>query len=141
MTAPSDAHPNLRQRELSRFGLSWVPAARCDAQSCSGCTLAGEWDESIAMNNTHDEWAEVLNSVADVDELYSNLLYMPPVEVLMSDGRILEVWVTFDDETLQIRHLDVPCDDGWWHEPASFEDAYSHLGGGTVLPGDSTSSN
>ncbi len=84
------------------------------------------------MTNIDDNIWAILDSVDAVDELYSDLLYRAPVWVRTPDARRWEVWVFWKDETLQIRHLDDPCDDGWQHEPESFEDAYRYLRGGVV---------
>lgn len=84
------------------------------------------------MTTNDDDLLAVLDSVDDVDELYSNLLYAAPAHVLTPDQRSWKVWVFSNDETLQIRHLDEPCANGWQHEPTSFEDAYRYLRGGVA---------
>lgn len=90
----------------------------------------------MAMNNYDDNILAILDSVDAIDELYSDLLYANPVWVRTPDARRWEVWVYSGDETLQIRHLDDPCAEGWQHEPESFEDAYRYLRGGVVTPYD-----
>lgn len=88
------------------------------------------------MTYNDDNILTILDSVDAIDELYSDLLYAAPVWVRTPDARRWEVWIYSKDETLQIRHLDDPCRDGWQHEPDSFVDAYRYLRGGVVTPCD-----
>lgn len=82
------------------------------------------------MTTTDEPPFCTLDSADAVDELYSELLYGPPALVLTPDERRWNVWVFHKDETLQLIHLDAPCERGWRHEPTSFADAYRYVRGG-----------
>ena len=77
-----------------------------------------------------------LNSVDDVDELYSDLLGMPPKIIVTPDGVVWEIWVDSDDldkESLMQLHQ-LGGEDGCRQlETASFEAALHLLADGFVL--------
>jgi hypothetical protein len=76
----------------------------------------------------------ILTTVDDVDELYSNLLYMPPKIVQTPDGQQWEVWA---EDTRGVRiELQRLNSDGACGEVLvvdSFARAFNYLSGGRVV--------
>lgn len=77
-----------------------------------------------------------LNSADDIDELYSNLLGLPPKLVATPDGVVWEVWIDSGDldanAVMQLHRLG--GEDGCRTiETTTFDEAFHYLNGGFVL--------
>ena len=78
------------------------------------------------------QFAWVLTSIDDLEELYSDLMYMPPAIIITPDQGVWEVWVDLDYETFQLHRL------AGQHgcrqiEAESFAHAFTYLQGGRVV--------
>lgn len=73
----------------------------------------------------------VVESPDELDELYSNLLYMPSRVAITPDGRLWELWAEPGSEGLVLRHLHRGIGD--LIVTTSFAHAFTVLAGASVL--------
>lgn len=57
------------------------------------------------MTSTLEPTTWVVESSDELDELFSDLLYMPSCVAIHPDGRLFEVWADADRGALVLRHL------------------------------------